>query len=459
MPAPQQQRSNYKETSNIQRFNTDYYKTDPRKSTASALAKALNVSSDILLSEKNEADAEAKKAAKEQEEKAILEGKRLALLGVQRSNLAEVAGESGGPFDENSTWTREGFDLQRGIEDAILKAGEITDAYNASDLWKTEDPDAFETFISQQREQVLGTLGDSVSEQYREGFLSGIAPSFQRVSQKHAGHLADFRTRKKALVFQQRISDEIRTTKGKGVSRLIGDAPANVGLSTKDAAQAAVEQIEKDLKEGLYDLDALDLKEFNKEHQARLQEAASHRETEQTYTEMQQERQHQTEVRRLVGRVTVGDEGALEELETLDPEAAHKLRSARSAISESFGAEYTPMLAQGYRDSEEFGSEQMSHALTSAVISGEIDNDTYNSLEAENTSRAALKTLTNRPAYQGTLLQNHGLLVPAARKEYDAILSDQLQYFTEQNEKSPSPTEFREIAEAARDLLDPSYLR
>lgn len=456
MPALQQQRSNYKETSNIQRFNTNYYKRDARKSPAAALAKALNVTSDILLDEKNDADADAAREAKQQEQKSILEGKRLAMLGVQRENLAEASGEGGGPFDENSSWTREGFDIQRGVEDAILKAGEITDAYNSSDLWKTEDPEVFEAFIAQQREQVMGTLGDSVSEQYREGFLSGIAPSFQRVSRKHAGHLADFRTRKKALVFQQRISDEVRTASGKGVKRLVGDAPANLGMPTGEAMEAAVSQLEKDLGEGLYDLDALDMKDFSKENQVRLQTAASKQDTAREYQDMQKDRAHQLEVRRLVGRVTVGDPEALKDLEALDPEAAHKLRSAQTAVNETFGVEHVPMLEEGYRNDDTFGSEDMAHRLTSAVISGELDNETYNRLDQENTDRAALKTLTGRRAYYQTLAHHYSQMRRPVRAEFDAVLSDQLRFFNEANERSPSPQEFKEIARDSQELLDPS---
>lgn len=281
MPAPvQPSTAVFTNTSNINRFNTNYHKHRAENQPGYALAKALNAFSGAVLG-----------GATKQKAEDVEEGKQLAMMGVERSNLNEASGKSSGPFSFNSGWTSQGFDIQRGTDDGFLRGGQLIDDYNKSGLHNNDDPEAFRAWQTAQRTEVLSGL-EGKSEYYREGYMQSVAKNFRDAGRAHAGHMSTFRTAKKQQVMRARVRSSIRSG---GASRTDGstdiaqlaseltNAPKEHGLSHTEAKGAAALAVVDSVAAGEIDPEDVtdkSIKNFNKADQERIRQAALNKQQE-----------------------------------------------------------------------------------------------------------------------------------------------------------------------------------
>ena len=441
MPAPQQsQTPTYKETSNIKRFNTNYAQHDPRREAGTALARALGVATSVV------ADG-----AKRQKAKDLEEGKRLALMGVERDNVNEAA-SGRGIFSGVGGWTMQGFDMQRGIEDAFVRQSELIQAFNSSGLSESDDIGAFQAFVDQQREAIMSELGD-VPEYYREGFLEGIAPAFQKMGRSWAGSAETFRTRKKANAFKERARANILT--GAGSNRdLVGAAPRDSGISTTDAAKLSGEVVVEEVRKGTVSLEDINIGDYSKETQAELEEAAAAREDEVEALAHIEERRRKTQQATLIARASTGEPEALQELQFEFPEAYARLIETMGRVDNHINPELAQQIHDVAISDPSYGTEEMRDQISDLYLGGDIDKKTYETLHEMNEDRMKYAGVIEHPTTK-TIIRRSGadVLEPTERAEFEAILIQEIKTHHEETGRYPRPSELYELSARVFSLM------
>lgn len=261
MPAPQQSKNPvYKETSGISRPRTDYAKFSARNHPGTALARLLGAIGDV-----------SEDAMREQKEEALKKGRELAMLQVPRENVLEA---HGGGFSQG--WTMEGFDTQRGIEDAYIHAQTLMDDYKNSGLANTDDPEAWRQFIHGARDKLLGQI-DGSTDFYKDGYQSALADAFQNIGRAHARNVAQFRDIKKTQAFRAHVGQVIDAEGPEAAKAVTEAAEKQHGISKKAGRDIEAEEIIRRIEQGTLDPSTVDMRRFPKRSQEAITEAAERR--------------------------------------------------------------------------------------------------------------------------------------------------------------------------------------
>lgn len=324
MAAPQQAGVPvYKETSNIRRFDTNRWQDEANNKPGYALAKALGVVMDIT-----------EDAAREQKAEDLEEGKQLAMMGVQRENLKEAAGQ-GGLLSEMGGWTLEGYEMQKGLEDAYIREVELIEAFQNHPASQSDDPRAFEAFMTEQREAILGSLEGS-HEMYREGYMSGISESFQSMARSYIKSNSEARLKKKKQALASKTRAALATGSKEQIAAFVDEAPARLGVDHKTAKDVVTEVQAEEIRSGRKTIKDVETKKLSKAQQKVLEDAQTDYDKTQEALRVKRERERilqDAELSAVVGGMVAEDaEAALAKLKETSPEVASALVDRQTDI-------------------------------------------------------------------------------------------------------------------------------
>lgn len=441
MPAPTQaQTPVYKETANVKRFNTNWAQHDPRKQAGSALAKALGAGKNVIHDQ-----------ATMQKKIDLEEGKRLALMGVARENLAEAAG-NGGMFSGTGGWTMQGFDMQRGIEDAFIRQEQLVQAFNGSGLSATDDPAAFQAFVDAQREAIFAELEGS-PDFYREGFMEGIAPAFQKMGRSWASSADTFRTNKRRAAVSARVGASIALGDQKGALDIINNAPADHATPHGEAKQLAADKLVEGLNNGsVENVDPEVYKQLNNSQKAAVDRALSERQELEDNQAALDELDRRKDVRLLKERAAGGDQEAWEELRKKHPKEFETFTKSRiqSETEPKHTETQTRRVDQLVKGSEQWGSQDMAETLLQLFEAGQLSQDHYVRLTQENSRSTVSRSVwKENSTHNQIVLQKYYNVTPDKRGLFNDIMDESISTFIATNNRAPTSSELSIIADEA----------
>jgi len=429
----------YKDTSGIKRFQTNYAQHTPQREAGTALAKALGAFSNVAADQ-----------AKQQKAKDLEEGKHLAMMGVQRENIGEAASGQG-VFSGVGGWTLQGYDMQRGIEDAFIRHQQLAEDFAASGLSESDDIGAFQSFVDLQREAILAELAEA-PEYYREGYLEGIAPAFQKIGRSFAASADTFRGHKKSAAFKDRVRAGL--VLGDNESKvLVGNAPKDSGIPTQQAAELAGDVLVEEVRKGTVNIDDVDLKAYKKDTQRRVQEAAAARAEREEAELVAFELESRREIRRLKDRAVSGDTTAWQTLKTEHPEEHDKLlKGTSNAVTPS--ETHSKRIDTLVKSSPEWATEQMSESILELFEAQQINQDQYVRLTTENNNAVVARQIwQDNAANNFIVVQRAADLQGDQRQIFEDLMDQQISEFIKTEDRQPTASELSSMASDAAQIV------